>query len=491
MPAPRIHVRQIEFYMNRCRTRLPFRFGAATMHWAPTLTCRAGITTPDGATSHGFSADLLVPKWFDKRDGRSFRDDVADLTAAAQRAAAAVTDAASSPLTAFEWWQRAYGKCVEPAESSAVGGEVRISTLARGFGVALVERALIDALCRSEGCSFFDALRNDLLGFDPGAVHAELRGWRLDTSLPAEPLRSVRIRHTLGLSDALRAADVSSDQRVNDGLPQALDEAIRAYGLTCFKLKLCGDVARDEARLRGAWNVIAEHARGAPLLTLDGNEQFADLAAVLALLERLAADASGRRMLACLSYIEQPLPRSAAEPRDASLATAIERFAPLLIDEADDSLDSFPRAVACGYRGVSVKNCKGVIRALLNRGLCEVYSRDRGGAYFQSAEDLTNLPVLALQQDLATVAALGLLHVERNGQHYFRGLDHLPSDEARDAATAHPDLYRADARGAFLRIENGCVALDSLQRAGYGYDLPMRVEQRTPLAAWSFPEHDA
>ena len=67
---------------------------------------------------------------------------------------------------------------------------------------------------------------------------------------------------------------------------------------------------------------------------------------------------------------------------------------------------------------MSVKNCKGVFRALLSRGLCEL--ADDGS--FQSAEDLTNLPVLALQQDLATIAALGLPHVERNGHHYFKGL---------------------------------------------------------------------
>ncbi|MCG3125486.1 MAG: hypothetical protein CHACPFDD_00309 [Phycisphaerae bacterium] len=476
--------------MSDCLARLPFRFGGATMRWAPMLTCRVRIDVQDGAAAVGHSADLLVPKWFDKRSGRTFRDDVNDLTSAARNAAAAVTAHDVPPMALFELWQRAHATCVGRSDEESQNAD-GLSRLARGFGVALVERALIDAVCRSHVCTFFQALRRDLLGFDAGAVHPELRGWSLAASLPTQPLRSVRVRHTLGLSDALRAADISAAERLSDGLPQALDEAIRAYGLTSFKLKLSGDVDHDAERLRSAWDVIERNVGAAPLITLDGNEQFRQLAAVLALLERLAADERGRRLLGRVSFIEQPLPRDAMNPLEAAMVASIERFAPLLIDEADDRLESFPRAVACGYRGVSVKNCKGVIRALLNRGLCELYSRRRGTAFFQSAEDLTNLPVLALQQDLATVATLGLSHVERNGQHYFRGLDHLPSDEARDAAAAHPDLYRADARGAFLRIENGCVALDSLQRAGYGYDLPIRVEQRTPLAAWSFPEHDA
>ena len=139
-------------------------------------------------------------------------------------------------------------------------------------------------------------------------------------------------------------------------------------------------------------------------------------------------------------------------------------YAPVLIDEADDRLDAFPRAVELGYRGVSVKNCKGVFRALINRGRCDL-SREK---LFQSAEDLTNLPVVALQQDLATIAALGLQHVERNGHHYFRGLDHLPAAVASDALAAHPDLYTRDDHGVVLRIEGGRLQIGSLQQTGYG-----------------------
>jgi hypothetical protein len=119
-----------------------------------------------------------------------------------------------------------------------------------------------------------------------------------------------------------------------------------------------------------------------------------------------------------------------------------------------------------------------VFRALLNRGLCDV----RGGGAFQSGEDLTNLGVLSLQQDLATVAALGIEHVERNGHHYFHGLDHLPPDEVRAALRAHADLYEPLGDGATLRITAGRLALGSLQVPGYGYDVGIRTGERTPLA---------
>ena len=98
----------------------------------------------------------------------------------------------------------------------------------------------------------------------------------------------------------------------------------------------------------------------------------------------------------------------------------------MLIDESDAELDSFTRAVALGYRGVSTKNCKGIVKSFLNRSLVERENRGRalGQRLFMSAEDLTNVPVVPLQQDLATVRALGITHVERNGHHYVRGLAH-------------------------------------------------------------------
>jgi len=89
----------------------------------------------------------------------------------------------------------------------------------------------------------------------------------------------------------------------------------------------------------------------------------------------------------------------------------------------------------------------------------------------QSAEDLTNLPLLPLQQDLCTVAALGLAHVERNGHHYFRGLAHVPAADRRAALARHPGLYREDPAGSgevFLRIDDGELDLSPLQGVGYG-----------------------
>ena len=100
-----------------------------------------------------------------------------------------------------------------------------------------------------------------------------------------------------------------------------------------------------------------------------------------------------------------------------------------------------------------------------------------------SAEDLTNVPVVPVQQDLATVRALGLGHVERNGHHYIRGLAHCSPAERRQAVALHGDLYEGDEREAFLRIRDGRLAIGSLATAGYGVAFDPDLASMTPYDA--------
>ncbi|MCB9913940.1 MAG: mandelate racemase [Planctomycetes bacterium] len=461
----RVRVREVSFRLSDCRTRLPFRFGIHTMTAAPTLTARVELEGEAGAAT-GYSAELLVPKWFEKDPAKSLAEDERALVASARAAAEAF--AAAGEGSAFELWHAAYRARVAAAPVDAP------DRLVRGFGVALVERAVLDAACRAADASFFDALKRDLFGVRPGALYPELADWDLAASLPDAPARRVAVRHTVGLVDALRPEDVAA--RIDDGLPECLVEDVRAYGLRYFKLKLCGELEADLARTLTFGEVLRDEAPPGWRFTVDGNEQFRDARDLVAFFDALADAPGGLALLDALLYVEQPLPRalSLGDGARTGLA-ALREVAPVILDEADHGLEALPRALDLGYGGVSVKNCKGVLRALCARGLCE-----RRGA-FQSGEDLTNLGVLALQQDLATMAALGLPHVERNGHHYFRGLDHLPPREAAAAAAAHPDLWRTTDRGVALRLDHGELALDSLQGVGYGYACEIDWAARAPL----------
>ncbi len=469
-----VRLRDVAFAVTNCTTRLPFRFGINTMTWAPTLTARVELET-DSGPAVGYSADLLVPKWFEKNPQASLRDDVEGLLSSARRAGVAAQHPTAESV--FELWWRSYQTCVHKLPVDAP------ERLREGFGVALIERAVMDAACRAAGQSFFEALREDLFGFRPGALHSDLEGWSLAASLPSKPTERVALRHTVGLVDDLTEASLEGRARVDDGLPESLAADIETYGLTWFKLKLGGDPDADFERFLEFGQVLEACGVENPRFTVDGNEQFTDLGELVSLLERIDRDALGRRVLRGLQYIEQPLPRGISlDAAAASQLAPLAEIAPVILDEADHGIEAFPRALKLGYGGISVKNCKGVFRALINRGLCERH----GG--FQSAEDLTTLGVLAVQQDLATVAALGLGHVERNGHHYFRGLDHLPPAEAQSALRAHGDLWNEHQGGATLRVEKGELALASLQAPGFGYDMEIEWASRTPIDEWTFPE---
>ncbi len=467
-----VRLREISFRMNECRTRLPFRFGVHTMTQAPMMTARAEIDT-DAGPGTGFSAELLVPKWFEKNPASDLRADAEGLVQSARKAAEVAR--ARTASTVFELWWRTYSECLSGVSVDAPGG------LRAGFGVALVERAILDAACRAAEMSFFEALKSDLFALRPAALYPELGDWSPAQSLPASPAARIAVRHTIGLVDALRASEVRD--RVDDGLPEALDEDIRRYGLRYFKLKLSGDLQADLERTLEFAAVLRETGTQAAQFTVDGNEQFEDPAALLAFFETLDREPGGRQLLEKLLYIEQPLHRARSLKHGVAAGlAALSEIAPVIIDESDHGIEAFPRALDLGYGGVSVKNCKGVLRALMQRGLCE----RRGG--FQSGEDLTNLGVLALQQDLATMAALDLGHVERNGHHYFAGLGHLSRIEASAALEAHPDLWESNAGTVSLAISDGELQLDSIQTPGFGYAGLIDWEARTPLEDWHFSE---
>ena len=97
-----------------------------------------------------------------------------------------------------------------------------------------------------------------------------------------------------------------------------------------------------------------------------------------------------------------------------------------------------------------------------------------------SAEDLTCQAGLAVQQDLALVALLGITHSERNGHHYGRGFGDAPEAERAAFRHAHADLYDADAR---LRITQGEIDIGSLFSPGYAHSATPDWRATQALAA--------
>ena len=152
----------------------------------------------------------------------------------------------------------------------------QIAPLLANLGVSLVERAALDGLCRSPGQALHELVAANRLGLQLGAIYAELGAAQPRDLLPAAPLPSCYVRHTIGLGDALSPADIPAGERVEDGLPQDLESSIRAYRLRYFKVKLFADPERDFPRLRDLNRLLVRETGGEFFVTLDGNENFKD-----------------------------------------------------------------------------------------------------------------------------------------------------------------------------------------------------------------------
>jgi hypothetical protein len=334
--------------------------------------------------------------------------------------------------------------------------------LVASFGQALVDRAILDGLLRDLGLDVFAGVKANVMGLD-AAVTPDLAGFDLATFLAGlEPAASIAARHTVGLVDPIEAADQAPGSRVGDGLPETLREVVEAYGVTHFKLKVGGDLEADIDRLcRIA--AVTDTVRNA-VATLDGNEQYGDAEAVLALWRRIEAEPRLAKLRQSVLFIEQPIGRAKALERDIADLAALK---PVEIDESDGTIDAFLEARALGYTGVSSKSCKGFYKALLNRARCAKWNAETSAErYFMSAEDLTTQAGLAVQQDLALATLIGCDHVERNGHHYVKGMAAAPAHEQRAFLHAHPDLYHDHRGTAALTIAGGRIALGSLRTPG-------------------------
>ena len=453
---PRVHVREVQLLERDVRLRLPFRFGVVTLTEATEAYVRVRVELEGGGAGWGAAAEMLAPKWFDKDPALTNADNVEQLRVSLRVARGLYTEGRRA-RTPFGLFADTYH--FQQAECARRG----LNPLVAGYGPALLDRAVLDAVCRARAISFYDAVRTNVPGFDPAHFLPEFGGFDIDAFLRGlAPAREIHARHTVGLVDPITAVD--RRDRVDDGLPETLEEVVASYGHTYFKLKVGGDVEADVDRLTAIAGVLDR--RPTPYVaTLDGNEQYESVDDAVALWEALARASSLRRLVDSILFIEQPIARKTALLHDIA-PLAAQR--PVIIDESDADLDAFVEARAVGYRGVSSKTCKGLYKSLINAARCARWNVEAGhAAYFMSAEDLTTQAGLALQQDLALVTLLGLTHVERNGHHYVAGMAARPAREQRAFLDAHGDLYAGLDGVARVRIREGRLAIGSLACPGF------------------------
>ena len=438
---PRLVVRNIDFFERGVCFSRPFRFGAVVVTSAPQLFVRVEIEVESGKTFVGASAEMLVPKWFDKRAHLS-ADQTVDELRRSLEISRGLYLASSSFDTAFGHHASRIAAQIEACARED------IPSLAAILGPAEIDKAIIDALLRSANIDFFKGMTANIAGIDARLV-PDLRNQDVTQFLAqCRRLDRVAIRHTVGLDDAIEGEGGVADVKEN-------------AGARYFKLKLAGDPDADAIRLIRIGKALAKLAYGTRV-TLDANEQYSDFVSLQDLVDRLRSDTALEPIASRLLYIEQPMPRDLTRAVTLRARSGCD----FIIDEADDTYDAFPAARLLGYRGISSKSCKGVYKSIFNATRAAKWSEARD-KFFVTGEDLTCQAGLSVQQDLALGGLIGIAHMERNGHHYVDGFGETPEEETSAFLAAHPDLYAREAGRVRLAIHDGDLLTGSLVKPGF------------------------
>ena len=195
MTAPTLRIVALDLFERGVVLRLPFRFGVVTLTACPQAFVRARIAI-DGREVEGGSAELLAPKWFDKNLALSNEDNFDQLRQALALARDLYLEDTTA-RTAFGHSARHYQPHIDACAA------LQLNPLVAGFGTALVDRAVLDALCGARGVSFYQAITHNLPGID-AALTPDLATFDIPAFLASlRPATDIEVRHTVGLVDPI------------------------------------------------------------------------------------------------------------------------------------------------------------------------------------------------------------------------------------------------------------------------------------------------
>src|SRR4051812_15471608 len=291
-----IKLEEVERYERPMTMRLPFRFGVITVTGGVQAVIRVRISLPDGRSGQGVAAEALAAKWFEKSP--EFSDDQ-NLDQLRQSLDLAIEHYKGHGAdTPFGLFAGTYN------EQQKKGAALRLNPLVASYGPALLDRAILDALGKITGNSFSQMIISNLPGIRTMELTPDIEQIPLARFLAAlRPATSIELRHTVGLVDPLTAGDRTPMERINDGLPETLEEVVSYYRGRYYKLKVAGDIKADLDRLSRIAFVL-DHRLPDYKTTLDGNEQYEDVEGIVELWRKVGETPALARLVQSTLFIE-------------------------------------------------------------------------------------------------------------------------------------------------------------------------------------------
>ena len=101
-----LSVKAVRLHVLNMRTRMPFRYGIASMTALPHLFVRVEADV-NGKPAVGVAAEGLPPKWFTKDPTTTFRADLEDMLGVIRHAVQVALQLPPAE-TVFSWWRALY-----------------------------------------------------------------------------------------------------------------------------------------------------------------------------------------------------------------------------------------------------------------------------------------------------------------------------------------------------------------------------------------------
>jgi L-alanine-DL-glutamate epimerase-like enolase superfamily enzyme len=379
-----VRIAEVIHRFEEFRYRTPYQFGGRTVDRVTILNVDVRVRTAAGKNVWGFGSMTLGNAWAFPAAPHDAGLGAMIALAAELRDATAGCDESGHPIDLF--------RALEPEYLRRAGRVSRQRALASPIPklctlvvASPFDAAIHDAYGKAFGLSSYDTYSAKLMTRDLSHdLGAAFKGEYLDRYVPSTPRAATPVFHSVGASDPLEAGDVRT--RIDDGLPNTLEEWIPRDGLTRFKIKLNGgnldaDVDRI-LRIDRIVNRVQQERRAAAdwKYLLDFNEGCPNVGYLLDCLRRVReGSASGfDRIL----YIEQPTARDLKKDR-ANVMHEASRLRPVVIDESLTDLETLLLAREMGYTGVALKACKGQSHAMLMAAAAQKYGM------FLCVQDLT------------------------------------------------------------------------------------------------------
>ena len=378
-----IRIVEVDRQFENFRYRAPYQFGGRTVDRVTILNVNCRVRTGSGREAWGFGSMTLGNAWAfpaaSQDDGlgamMALADDLRRLTAAC--------DERGHPIDLFRTLEPEYLRAAD-AVSRARALAVPIPKLCTLVVASAFDAAIHDAYGKAFGVSCYETYGPSYMRHDLSRdLGREFKGEYLDRYVPAAPQPRMPVFHSVGASDPLEAADVRA--RVEDGLPNTLEEWIPRDGLIRFKIKLNGgNLPADFERITRIDRIVNRVQAGRGVkdwkYLLDFNEGCPNVEYLLEVLRRVreVTPTGFERIL----YIEQPTARDLRKDR-ANVMHEAARLRPVVIDESLTDLETLLLAREMGYTGVALKACKGQSHAMLMAAAAQKFGM------FLCVQDLT------------------------------------------------------------------------------------------------------